>query len=218
VRCGEDTLQDRGWDLATGEVPHVPTLGDDAVDHLEVAGRVGVLAHPATLATAPGAVGDRPTWEHRDVGRERVLEDAKRRGLDVELVERPQARSLEEAASLAGVEPADLVKTLVVQHGDAFVLVLVPGDRQIAWPRLRSVLGVNRARLPDADVALEVTGYERGTITPLGTTRPLPLVADASILGRRIGLGAGEHGWGAWVDADALVSAFDATVADVTSG
>lgn len=146
-----------------------------------------------------------------------MLEDARRRGLDVELAERPPARSLEEAASLAGVEPADLVKTLVVQHGDATVLVLVPGDRQIAWPRLRAVLGVNRARLPDADVALAVTGYERGTITPLGTLRPLPVVADASILGRRIGLGAGEHGWGLWVDADALVASFDATVADVTT-
>ncbi len=151
------------------------------------------------------------------MGRERVLADARQRGLDVELVERPRARSLEEAASLAGVAPADLVKTLVVQHGDAFVLVLVPGDRQISWPRLRAVLGVNRARLPDADAALAVTGYERGTITPLGTTRPLPVVADAAVVGHRIGLGAGEHGWSVWVDADALVSALDAVVADVTS-
>ncbi|RYY43465.1 MAG: hypothetical protein EON53_14245, partial [Actinomycetales bacterium] len=63
------------------------------------------------------------------MGRERVLQDAGRRGLTVELVERPAAGSLEEAAALLGVPPADIVKTLVVQHGDAFVLVLVPGDR-----------------------------------------------------------------------------------------
>lgn len=146
-----------------------------------------------------------------------MLADAERRGLDVELVERPDARSLEEAAALLGVPPADIVKTLVVQHGDAFVLVLVPGDRQISWPLLRTVLGVNRARMPDADAAFAATGYERGTITPLGTTSALPVVADASVLGRRIALGAGEHGWSVWVDADALVTALEARVADVTT-
>lgn len=151
------------------------------------------------------------------MGRERVLQDAGRRGLTIELVERPAAGSLEEAAALLGVPPADIVKTLVVQHGDAFVLVLVPGDRQISWPLLRTALGVNRARMPDADAAFAATGYERGTITPLGTTSALPVVADASVLGRRIALGAGEHGWSVWVDADALVTALDAQVADVTT-
>lgn len=146
-----------------------------------------------------------------------MLADAERRGLEVELVERPAARSLEEAAALLGVPPADIVKTLVVQHGDAFVLVLVPGDRQISWPLLRTALGVNRARMPDADAAFAATGYERGTITPLGTTSVLPVVADASVLGRRIALGAGEHGWSVWVDADALVTALDAQVAEVTT-
>lgn len=146
-----------------------------------------------------------------------MLADAERRGLEVELVERPAAGSLEEAAALLGVPPADIVKTLVVQHGDAFVLVLVPGDRQISWPLLRTALGVNRARMPDADAAFAATGYERGTITPLGTTSALPVVADASVLGRRIALGAGEHGWSVWVDADALVTALDAQVADVTT-
>lgn len=146
-----------------------------------------------------------------------MLADAERRGLTVELVERPAAGSLEEAAALLGVPPADIVKTLVVQHGDAFVLVLVPGDRQISWPLLRTALGVNRARMPDAEAAFAATGYERGTITPLGTTSALPVVADASVLGRRIALGAGEHGWSVWVDADALVTALDAQVADVTT-
>lgn len=146
-----------------------------------------------------------------------MLADAERRGLEVELVERPAAGSLEEAAALLGVPPGDIVKTLVVQHGDAFVLVLVPGDRQISWPLLRTALGVNRARMPDADAAFAATGYERGTITPLGTTSALPVVADASVLGRRIALGAGEHGWSVWVDADALVTALDAQVADVTT-
>ena len=42
----------------------------------------------------------------------------------------------------------------------------------ISWPKLRALLGVNRISMPSADVALAVTGYERGTITPLGSTDP----------------------------------------------
>ena len=75
-------------------------------------------------------------------------------------------RSLAEAAVARGVEPVDVVKTLVVRRGDDdFVLVLVPGDRTISWPKLRALLGVSRLSMPDAAAAKDATGYERGTIT-----------------------------------------------------
>lgn len=151
------------------------------------------------------------------VGRERVVAAAAELGLDVDVRERPPASSLEESAAALGIEPADIVKTLVLKQSDGgFVFALVPGDRQIAWKKLRAVLGVNKLQLPDADQALEATGYERGTITPLGSTTAWPVVADSSITGRTVALGAGEHGWGAWVDADALVAALGATTADIT--
>lgn len=148
---------------------------------------------------------------------ERVLADAAERGLEVEVVARPVASSLEEAAELQGIEPRDIVKTLVLKRGDGtFVFALVPGDRQIAWKKLRAVVGVNKLQLPDAKQALAATGYERGTITPLGSTTAWPVFADTSIVGRRISMGAGDHGSSLWVDADALVAALQATVADIT--
>lgn len=151
------------------------------------------------------------------VGRERFLADAAARGLHVEVVERPAARSLEEAAGILGITPADIVKSLVVKHRDGtFLFALVPGDRQISWPKLRQLVGVNKLSLPPADVALEATGYERGTITPLGSTSPWPVYADATITGRRISMGAGAHGYSAFVDADALTSALGAVVADIS--
>jgi len=150
-------------------------------------------------------------------GRERFLADAAARGLDVEIVERLAARSLEEAAGILGIRPADIVKSLVVKHKDgSFLFALVPGDRQISWPKLRALLGVNKLSLPAAETAFEATGYERGTITPLGSTRPWPVYADQSITGRRISMGAGEHGYSAFVDADALTAALGAVVADIT--
>lgn len=125
--------------------------------------------------------------------------------------------SLAEAAAARGIEPRDLVKTLVVRRGeDDYVFVLVPGDRAFSWPKLRALLGVSRLSMPDAATARDVTGYERGTITPFGSTHPWPVIADASIAGRRISLGGGAHGVGITLDADAALAALGAEVADVT--
>lgn len=147
----------------------------------------------------------------------RVREAASALGLSVEVRERPEARSLPEAAELLGISPVDIVKTLVVKRSDdTFLFALIPGDRAIAWPKLRQLVGVNKLKLPDADVALAATGYERGTIVPLGSTTAWPVFADESIRGRRIALGAGAHGFSLFVDADDLLQALDATVADIS--
>jgi Cys-tRNA(Pro) deacylase len=124
--------------------------------------------------------------------------------------------SLEEAAQARGLQPHQIVKTLVVRvsEGD-HRFVLVPGDREIAWPKLRALLGVNRLSMPSAEEAREVTGYERGTITPLGSVRGLPVIADASIQGV-VSIGGGAHGVAMTVSADDLVTALEARVADVT--
>ena len=151
------------------------------------------------------------------VGRERFLADAEARGMQVEVVERPAAKSHEEAAGILGISPADIVKSLVVKHKDGtFLFALIPGDRQISWPKLRTLVGVNKLSLPPAETALEATGYERGTITPLGSTTAWPVYADETITGRRISMGAGAHGYSAFVDADALTAALGAVVADIS--
>ena len=149
-------------------------------------------------------------------GRERVLTDAAARAIPIEIVERPAAHSLEEAAELLGVSPASIVKSLVVKrHDGTFLFALIPGDRQISWAKLRAVVGVNKLQLPSQDVALEATGYERGTIIPLGSTTAWPVYVDANVTGR-IALGAGEHGYSAWVQTEDLVRGLDATVAEVS--
>ncbi|MET0296769.1 MAG: YbaK/EbsC family protein [Microbacterium sp.] len=142
---------------------------------------------------------------------------ASARALAIEIRERPQAGSLAEAAALLGLQPADIVKTLVVKRSDdTFLFALIPGDKAISWPKLRAVVGVNKLRLPEADVALAATGYERGTIVPIGADGDWPIFADESIVGRRIAMGAGAHGYSLFVDADDLIAAYGATVADIS--
>ncbi|WP_298040794.1 aminoacyl-tRNA deacylase [uncultured Microbacterium sp.] len=147
----------------------------------------------------------------------RVVEAAAERGLDIEVRERPEARSLNEAAALLGIAPSDIVKTLVVKRSDdTYLFALVPGGRSISWPKLRALVGVNKLRLPEPELALAATGYERGTIVPIGSSTDWPMYADSSIVGRRIAMGAGAHGYSLFVDADALISSYGATVADIS--
>ena len=149
-------------------------------------------------------------------GVRRMLADAYQRGLTVELRHRPAAHSLEEAADLLGIPPSDMAKTIVVRRSTGnYLFALIPGDTQIAWPKLRSLLGVSKMKLPDAAEALEATSYERGTITPIGSEPSWPVIIDRRLIGRRAALGAGGHGYSAFVDIDDLVRAFDATVADI---
>ena len=141
---------------------------------------------------------------------------ARELGLAHSVTRHGPVRTLEEAAAARGVAPAAIVKTLVVRvTDDDYRFVLVPGDREISWPKLRALVGVNRLSMPSADVARDVTGYERGTITPLGSTRAWPVIADAAMTGE-VSLGGGAHGVALTVAADDVVRLLDATVADVT--
>jgi Cys-tRNA(Pro) deacylase len=126
--------------------------------------------------------------------------------------------SLQEAAAARGVEVIDVVKTLVVRRGDDdFILVLIPGGRAMSWPKLRALLGVSRMSMPPADEAFTATGFKRGTITPLGTTRAWPVIADELLVGRaEITLGSGAHDVAIGVEPTALIAAVQATVADVS--
>lgn len=138
-------------------------------------------------------------------------------GVRHEVVRHSPVNSLEEAAAARGVAPAAVIKTIVVRRGeDDYLFVLVPGDRTIAWPKLRALLGVSRLSMPDAAAARDATGYERGTITPFGSLRPWPVIADTRVAGGEVSIGGGAPGVSARMDGDDLVRVLDATVADVT--
>nr|NLD40722.1 YbaK/EbsC family protein [Actinomycetales bacterium] len=99
-----------------------------------------------------------------------------------------------------------------------YLFVLVPGDREISWPKLRTHLGVSRLSMPSADLAREATGYERGTITPFGSRVAWPVIVDASLAepGRTISVGGGAHGVAISLAAADLIAATEAFAADVT--
>jgi Cys-tRNA(Pro)/Cys-tRNA(Cys) deacylase len=147
---------------------------------------------------------------------ERAVAALERSGISYTVTRHGRVSSLAEAAAARGVAPSAIVKTLVVRRGEGdYLFVLVPGGRAISWPKLRALLGVSRMSMPDAATAKDVTGYERGTITPFGATTAWPVIMDQAISGT-VSIGAGAHGVAATVEADDVAAALEAQVADVT--
>lgn len=140
-------------------------------------------------------------------------------GVPHDVVVTEPADSPEESALLQGIRFDQLIRTIVVRRGaDDYVFVLVPAGRRFDWPKLRAHLGVSRLSLPEADEARAVTGYERGAITPFGSTTAWPVVVDASIHAvDTVAIGGGRRGVNVHLAPDDLVAALSADVVDVTT-
>ncbi|HEX3428131.1 MAG TPA: YbaK/EbsC family protein [Candidatus Limnocylindrales bacterium] len=147
-----------------------------------------------------------------------ALEALAASGVAHRIVRTEPAGSAEESAALQGIPLAALLRTIVVRRSDDdYVFVLVPAGRRFDWPKLRAHLGVSRLSLPNAEEARDVTGYERYTITPFGSTRPWPVIADTSIMDQAVvALGGGAHGVNVHLRPSDLIAATAAQVADVT--
>jgi Cys-tRNA(Pro)/Cys-tRNA(Cys) deacylase len=134
------------------------------------------------------------------------------------VVRTERASSAEESARFQGIEARQLLRTIVVRRGeDDYLFVLVPAGRRFDWPKLRELLGVRRMTLPDAAEAHEVTGYERYTITPFGSSRAWPVIADAAIVGEPVvSIGGGGFGINLHLAPADLIAGLRAMVADVS--
>jgi Cys-tRNA(Pro) deacylase len=147
-----------------------------------------------------------------------AIDALERAGIPFRVVRTERAHSAEESATLQGIPLAALLRTIVVRRGeDDYVFVLVPGGRRFDWPKVRAHLGVKRLSLPDADEAREVTGYERGAITPFGATRAWPVIVDASAADQpTVAIGGGAHGVNLHLAPADLVRVLAADLVDVT--
>lgn len=148
-----------------------------------------------------------------------ALRAAQRLGAAHQVVRTEPASSAEESAEWQGIALGALLRTIVVRRGvDDYLFVLVPAGRRFDWPKLRAHLGVTRLSLPDADEANAATGYPRYAITPFGSTRAWPVIADASIAEQPVvSIGGGIRGVNIHLAPDELVRVLDADVVDVSS-
>ena len=125
-------------------------------------------------------------------------------------------KSIEQAAEERGLQPAQIIRSLLFRTSKkVFVMILMPGPTQVSWSKLRHYLGISRLTTASEGEVLEVTGYERGAVSPLGLAQPIRILGDDGICEHEVvSLGAGIRDAGIIMKRDNLLRAVVIELAD----
>src|SRR5215831_18121382 len=100
---------------------------------------------------------------------------------DIKLIETDESSStVELAAKVHGVEPAQIPKTICLRVGDKTLLIVASGIARLDNRKVKDVLG-GKGRMLDPEQVLAVTGHPIGGICPFGLLSPLPVYCDISL-------------------------------------
>lgn len=110
---------------------------------------------------------------HRETKRDSEL-------LPIELVDTPNARTIEQVTSFLKKSPKELVKTLIYKAGDEIVAALVRGDRDLNEFKLARAVGVKKVEMADAETIESITKAEVGFAGPVGL-EGVRIIADQEV-------------------------------------
>jgi Cys-tRNA(Pro) deacylase len=128
-------------------------------------------------------------------GVERVASYLRRAGAEAKVEELPtETPTAQDAARAVGTDPAQIVKSLVLDCGDRFVLALVPGDRRADPQKVAAAAGCSSARVARADQVVAATGFEPGAVAPFPVAGVERVLVDRTVLAHeRVWIGAGSR-------------------------
>jgi Cys-tRNA(Pro)/Cys-tRNA(Cys) deacylase len=121
-----------------------------------------------------------------------------------------------QAAQALGIEPARLLKTLMVQAGAVNLCVLVSTDRTVNLKRLAAATGAKDAALLAPAAAERATGYRIGGISPFGQKKRVRTIIDRAALGfATVMVNGGRRGLEIEMQPADLVRLLDAEILDL---
>ncbi|KWX68879.1 Cys-tRNA(Pro) deacylase [Mycobacterium sp. NAZ190054] len=124
--------------------------------------------------------------------------------------------AVDELATSNGLEPAQILKTLVVALPKGLGVAVLPVPSKLSLKAAAAALGAAKATMADPADAQRSSGYVVGGISPLGQRRALPTVVDSSALRwDRVLCSAGKRGWDIALDPHDLVRLTNAVTADI---
>ncbi len=88
--------------------------------------------------------------------------------LPLEKVETPGKRKVPAVCKHMGIQPSELVKTMVFKTDNETVAVLVRGDREVQEVKLKNLLGVADVEMADDKEVYDATGVPTGYLGPVG--------------------------------------------------
>ncbi|BCX19067.1 MAG: Cys-tRNA(Pro)/Cys-tRNA(Cys) deacylase [Geminicoccaceae bacterium] len=123
----------------------------------------------------------------------------------------------EAAARALGIEPARLLKCLIVRTREgALAAVLLAADRTLDLDAAARAFGTKRVELAPLAEAERATGYVKGGISPFGQRRRLPLLLDRAALAEpALFVNGGRRGLQLELATSDLLAATEARIAEL---
>ncbi len=103
--------------------------------------------------------------------------------LEMELIETPNAKTIEEVSAFLNKKPEDFVKTLIYKVDDQFVACLVKGNHEVNEVKLQKYFGANEVGLAEASDVERITNAKVGFAGPIGLD--IPIIVDQDVEGMR---------------------------------
>jgi prolyl-tRNA synthetase len=119
--------------------------------------------------------------ERAEIGK--IVEEIDEEMRELERVETPNQKSVEEVTNFLGVPPARLVKTIIFETDKGVIAALVRGDHEINETKLNRCLGTAQLQMAGDDTIAEVTHAPKGFAGPVGLE--LKIIADFAIRSMR---------------------------------
>lgn len=99
------------------------------------------------------------------------------------------------AAQALGLDPALVLKTLMVEVDGRPACCVLPSDRQLSMKKVAAAFAGKSAAMMAPAKAERLTGYHVGGISPFGARRPAPTAIEASACtAPKVWINAGQRG------------------------
>jgi len=98
---------------------------------------------------------------------------------DLQIVDTPETRTIDEVTKFLSIGPEKLVKTLIYQTEHGPIAALVRGDHDLNETKLRNVLNVQELTMADPETVFDVTGAPMGFAGAIGLK--VRILADFAI-------------------------------------
>ena len=100
-----------------------------------------------------------------------------------------------QAAAALGIDPALMLKTLMVEVDGKPACCVIPADRQLSMKRVAAAFGGKAAAMMPPAKAEKLTGYRVGGISPFGQKRKVPTALEAvACTAPKVWINAGQRG------------------------
>lgn len=102
-----------------------------------------------------------------------TMEDSCEEELSMEVVDTPNAKTIEEVAAFFGKKESDFVKTLLYNVDGKVIAFCIPGDRELNETKALKLLGANEMEMASFEEVEKVTHARVGFAGPVGIDCPV---------------------------------------------